>query len=311
MEKINQYCDFASKDILKDKETLARTYVSYMLSRTQKMFKYEGLPESIPQKELERLLQINGSVTIARVKGGKYDGELIAFSAGLGDVPNIYFFPTKAIVANPYFSANLEIGKDCVVIRNDLMMVGLMPMMWKYAYQLAEADISLKWALVNARVPAIVKADNDATAESAKVWLKDLEEGKKLGFITSKAFAEEGLSSIPYTNSSADKIKDLLEAHNFILSKWFNEVGLQSNYNMKREAVNSSETGMDEDTLKPFNDEMLTLRQEGWDEANSLFGVNVSVTYDSVWKEQRKEEKDETDKPADEPSRPEPEQLQD
>ena len=33
-------------------------FIRYMLTRTLQMFEYKGLPETIPQKELERLLQI-------------------------------------------------------------------------------------------------------------------------------------------------------------------------------------------------------------------------------------------------------------
>lgn len=38
----------------------------YMLAKTLSMFEYQGLPETIPQRELERLLQTNGYAFITK-----------------------------------------------------------------------------------------------------------------------------------------------------------------------------------------------------------------------------------------------------
>ena len=40
-------------DILLDKSALIESYIRYMLGQTIEMFEYDGLPETIPQKELE------------------------------------------------------------------------------------------------------------------------------------------------------------------------------------------------------------------------------------------------------------------
>lgn len=47
-----------------DKKASATQYVSYMLNRTQSMFKYTGLPDSLPQRNLELMLQTNGFIAI-------------------------------------------------------------------------------------------------------------------------------------------------------------------------------------------------------------------------------------------------------
>jgi len=40
---------------IKDKDTAVTEFMANTLAKTQSMFEYDGLPESIPQKELERL----------------------------------------------------------------------------------------------------------------------------------------------------------------------------------------------------------------------------------------------------------------
>ena len=64
-----------------DKNRLVSDLVRYMLIRTQAMFEYIGLPESIPQKFLEQYVQTSGFVGIVKVKG-----ELYAMWGGLGGV---------------------------------------------------------------------------------------------------------------------------------------------------------------------------------------------------------------------------------
>ena len=43
-----------------DQGAYANSYIMYFLNRLQSMFRYDGLPESIPQKYLENYLLVNG-----------------------------------------------------------------------------------------------------------------------------------------------------------------------------------------------------------------------------------------------------------
>ena len=217
-------------DILKDKKRLIHSYINYMLNRTQQMFEYTGLPDSIPQKNLELILQVNGNAIVTKV-----DGDLYAFFGGLGGEFNAYYLPTIATVANPYlkFSKNLVIDKDCIVMTNDSLYQGLMPLFSKYASLLAETDVSLRFASINARVPEIVFADNDAVKESAKEYFEKIENGKELGVIGSKPFFE-GIKTADYSSkASATNIKDLIELQQYLKSNWFIDLGLNSNKNMR------------------------------------------------------------------------------
>ena len=270
--------------ILKNKERLIHSYVNYMLNRTQQMFEYSGLPDSIPQKDLEIILQVNGNAIVTKV-----DGDLYAFCGGLGGEFNAYYLPTIATVANPYlkFSKNLVIDKDCIVMTNDSLYQGLMPLFSKYASLLAETDISLRFASINARIPEIIFADNDSVKEAAKEYFKKIEDGEELGVIGSKPFFE-GIKTADYSSkASATNIKDLIELQQYLKSNWFIDLGLNANYNMKREAINSSESGMNEDALLPLVDDMLKCRKIGLEKVNRLYGTNITVDLSSSWKEVR------------------------
>jgi len=268
-----------------DKERSVNDYIRYMLCRTQSMFKYNGLPESIPQKYLELYLQMNGSCAIAHV-----DGSLYALEGGLGGEPDAYYMPTIYTVANSALklSKTYKINEDCIVITNDSMYQGLLPMMRKYATQLMENDISMNMVDINSRIQALIAAGDERTKQEADKYLRDVVDGK-LGAIHENSFLE-GIKTQPYgTASGNNSITNLIEYHQYLKASWFNELGLQSNYNMKRESINSNESQLNEDMLYPLIDDMLKCRREGVERVNEMFGTDITVELDSSWKDNKVE----------------------
>lgn len=280
--------------ILKNKELLIDSYVRYMINRTLSMFKYDGLPETIPERELELIIQLCRFGIITKV-----DNELFVFYGGLGGEPNEYYQPTQAIVTNPYlrYSKVLKLDdyiKDdgnAVVIWNDKSHIGLMPMFLRNSELLAECDISLKYSLVKKRFMNIVTADDDETKDSLQTMFEDVENGTGFGIVVTKKLLDEssiGKVETGLSNNSTD-LKDIIETKQYILGSWYNELGLNANFNMKREAINESESDMNEDALLPLIDDMLQCRKIAVEQINKKFGTSISVDLSSSWKNIRKE----------------------
>lgn len=266
-----------NKDILKDKDYLITSVIKQMLNKTIRIFKYNNLPETIKQKDLEIYLQVGGFAIFKEV-----EGKLYCFQGSLGGEPNPYYLPTLAIIANPAlrYNASLKIGEECIVMTNDYLYQGLMPLFRKYGHLLVEAELSLKYAILNARVPALVQADNDTTAESAKKFFEKIYNGEDYGIIVSNEFLE-GIKSQDFYQQP--HVKELIEAVQYIKGSWYNEIGLNSTFNMKRESINEAEASLNEDILKPLIDVMLDCRQTALDEVNKMFGTNITIELDSVW----------------------------
>lgn len=72
-------------------------------------------------------------------------------------------------------------------------------------------------------------------------------------------------------------------------ASWFNDTGLNANYNMKRESINSNESQLNDDMLMPTVDDMLDCRQEGLEKVNAMFGTNITVELNSSWKINKEE----------------------
>lgn len=166
-------------------------------------------------------------------------------------------------------------------MRNDTNYMGLMPMFGRYARQLVENDISIRSAQINARAQVGISVNSDAEAETARKYLDDLEAGK-LGIMGKTKFLE-GISVANVGVQSANVIIQLIELQQYLKASWFNELGLNANFNMKREYISREEIGSQTDVLLPMVDDMLKCRQEAAALINEIFGTSITVEKNSAW----------------------------
>ena len=287
--ELNSKYDFEGKP---DKGLLLSSYIRYYLARLQSMFVYDGLPDTIPQKWLENYLLVNGMCVW--IKDGD---DLIVTNAGVGADPDVYYIPTKAIVTNPYVkyqSTNRTYTRDedCVVMVNDTYAQGLLPLLKKYCSMMVEAEVSMNLNCIMSRGTAALSAADDNTKASAELWLKRVSEGQ-LGVIGESPFLignQDRALTVNQMSGADATITNLIEYMQYIKASLYNELGLQSNYNMKREAINSGESQLNEDMLHPLIDDMLRERQEALEKVNAMFGTDISVSFNSAWEINEREE---------------------
>lgn len=264
---------------LADKGTLANDYVMTMVNRCIQMFKYDNLPETITTKDMEYLVQNLGYACFTKV-----DDKYYVFNCTLGGVCNEYYLPTIAIVNNPYlkFNKELVIDKDCVIIKNDSVYKGLLSLHKKYANLLSEVDISLKYCCWNSRLLNLVVAENDSAKKDAENILQKIVDGKEIGIIGGKQ-GLENIKTYPYSAGSDNTIKSLLELRQYLYANWYIDLGINANYNMKRESLSANEVAVNEDTLLPLVDDMLDQREQAIKKINEMYGLNISVRLNSSW----------------------------
>ena len=296
-------------DIVQDKKKNANLYINVMLSRLSEMFEYDGLPETIEKRYMLRQLFTAGHIFVT-----KAGDELYSFVGYWGGEPNAYYVPTLYTVANPYlkFNKTCKIGTDGVLILNDSSAAGLLGILTRYAVLLAENDVSFRLASINARRHSTISAGDDKTFASAQKYLDDLEEGK-LAVIAENSFLE-GVKVQADGRDGNQPITDLIELEQYIRATMYNEIGLNANYNMKREAINSNESQLNKDALFPLVENMLEEQRKGWEAVNAMYGTNISVRLASAWADNMKEkdadleilEDQAEEKPEEEPAADQP-----
>lgn len=267
------------------KKHLGEQHVLYMLNRTQVMFDYKKLPETIPARNLEMMLQLNGNVFFTKVYGDFY-----VFTGGLGGEPDVYYEPTIYTVANPFlnYSKNLVIGDDGILIRNDSYGVGLLPLFKKYAALLAENELTMRIADVNNRIMFLLSAADDRTKASAEKFMDDVSKGK-LDVISDNAFLES-LKVLPAATQNSVRLTDLIEFEQYLRAGWFNDLGINANYNMKRESISPNEAQLNDDALLPFVDDMLEMRRIGIKQVNEKYELDIEVNLSSSWLKEQMEQ---------------------
>lgn len=264
--------------MLLDKEQTINETKKGFYNKTLSMFHYENLPESLPYIELEKLLQVKGYAFITN----KFDGELYAFDGALSGKQDVYGNYKEVIISNPLFqSKTLELNKDCVMIKNDDLSTGLEPLYKKNAIVLTETDLSLMLANYNSRIQTLISANDDNTVTSAEEYLDKLIDGE-IGIIAeSKLFDSLNVHS---KSVNGLNLNQLIELQQYLKANVLNEIGLNANYNMKRERLNTSEVEMNTDNLYPFIENMLNKRIQGIEKVNELFGTSIEVEFNNVWK---------------------------
>lgn len=262
-----------------DKRLSSHSYMNYMLLRLLKMFKYENLPDTIPSECLELYLLMNGTAFVTEVKG-----DLYVFEGTMGGEPDPYYRPTKYIVANPALklSAEYDIKNDGILVRNDKLWYGLYPMMARYSSMLAENLVTLRLADIMLRVVALLTSPEDSTKKAAEIYLKKLEKGE-LGVIGENRFFE-GLKMQSPPSNNGSYLTQFIELHQYLKASFYNEIGLDANFNMKRESINVGETQLNQDILLPLADLMLETRKEDVEKINQKYGTDIIVDFDSAWK---------------------------
>lgn len=260
-----------------DKDRAIQNFITTNLDRLQSMFVYENLPDTIPCECLEHYLMCNGYTFITKV-----NGELYALEGGLGGEQDAYYMPTEIVVNNPFlkYNATLNLETDGVLVKNDFLMQGVLPILNKYGSLLVESDLTIRCALINLRVYNTISASDDNTAKSAQEYINQIVNGQ-IGIIAESPFFE-GVKIHNNANSTG-YLSQLIQMAQYIKASFFNELGLNANYNLKREYISVTENSLADDILLPLAHQMLKQRKQAVEKINKMFGTDITVEFDSSW----------------------------
>lgn len=264
-------------------------YFDMLTNKCCNLFVWEGLPETVDVRFLNLSLILNGKVCWT-----EFGGKLYALRGNWGGEPNAYYEPTIFIIANPILgskqvkirrkdgSSSLEglngilMGNSDVDLETDRPVGGLYGLIYQTAGLLADNISSLNVSQINGRVSQIFTADNQSMAETAEKVLQDIYEGKPYKVVAQDIIDKVGVLAAA-ASGQTNTLLNLIEAHQYIMANFFNELGIAAQWNGKRERVNTAETELMQGSYDINIWNMLENRRKAVEQINEMFGTSISV----------------------------------
>lgn len=287
------------------KERLRRQHIERILNMTNTKVDYGNVPEDwdVNWRKVENYFDVKG---FCGISDENTDGKVREYQGGLGGECDAHYEPQILTVANPWDGTNKSLDQrkgEVVIGYNDSLRMGILPIIELYADLLVENTISIKMASIQARAMSMISAEDDATVEAANRYLDDLTLGKLTAIGENQFF--DGIKVQEMQSGANQTIQNLIELHQYLKASELQELGINANFNMKREALNSAESALNTDALIPLLDDMLHCRQEFVDKLNKRYGTNITVKLHGIFDHYKDENGDGIVEPIEEETTPE------
>lgn len=274
-QKSNTLANKAKYDMMEDTTDVFKGYIYYknfLFEKLIKIFKYENLPPTIPQEALEDYILHFGYAGITNNK--KFGMVAVpATKYGVGLYPR--YEPLAQYCTPLMQDKNLVIGKDIVIVKNNTYQLSCIPLVERYARQLADADSSITIALENARLNLIPNFDDEESAESYKAFMIANRLGQ-VDTVMDSSFMQKGNFVDFQKNNQSTLGLSLVETRNEILRSFLLEIGITVASD-KKERMVVDEVNVNSQLLMFNLHDMLDARKEAMDMVNQIYGTNITV----------------------------------
>lgn len=258
-------------------ERLQIEYRTWCLKKLFGAFDFKGVPENWDYDYLLTNLFIHGYVAITDTSIG-----VIPLRCGITGI-NVFDHATTAIFANAVlgnFERNLfgdNPATDCALVKLQYDYQGVTPVIERYAALLAQCDNSIAVNLRNSKVAFIGFVSSKQQAATVEKMYADIDSGKPAVYVK----RGDGLTSedIYYNHVRETYIaNDVQLLKQSIKNDFLTEVGLNNANTDKRERLIVDEVNANNDEVQANVQHWLDNIREGLKRANSLFGLNLSVS---------------------------------
>lgn len=256
----------------------AAFYRRYLFQEFLSLFKFE-IPDEWSLDYLQFTLFIWGYLVIFKTD----EFGVIPQQCGLTGF-DIFYRPTTATVANPQLRKNynnLQIGKNCVVVKMSPDYCGVWDLINFYADQMAIAIQSFSMNLLNTKFAYVFGAKNKAIAESFKKMFDEVSAGNPAVVVDKNLFnSTTGELDMSYFNrdvKSSFIANDILETMRKIKVMFFNDIGVPNANTEKKERLVIDEVNANNIETQVKYKLWLSEIERSFKKANEMFNLNLSV----------------------------------
>jgi len=255
------------------KELNNRTFTDYyyrLMLLARSVFEWQGLPNGIDEKWIERYLFNEGRCMF--FKDDKL-GFMVTKCAD-GGILNAYDEPTMLTsIATNHMPVTLKNNKECVLIRNNDDMIPTSPTIQLYAMKLAEISRTTDINVRAQKTPVLIKC-SEKQRMTLKLIFKQWDECEPVIFGDKNLDADE----MKVFNIDAPIVFDKLQIQKHaIWNECMTFLGINNANQDKRERLVADEVAANDEQIEQSAQVMLKARQQACKQINELFGTNISV----------------------------------
>lgn len=249
------------------------TYTDYfyrLMLLARSVFKWNNLPNGLDEKWIEKFLFADGNCLF--YKDETY-GYMVAKCTDSG-VLNPYDEPTKVTpYGTGYMGKPLENNIDCVIIRNNDIMLPTSPTLQLYAYRLANIKRTIDVNVNAQKTPKVVKCSNKQRLSMKKV-VDQMEDNAITIYGDNNLETEE----IKVLDINAPIVFDKLQIQfNDTWNEAMTFIGLNNANTDKRERLIVNEVDANNQQIEASAQVFLKARERACEQINKIFGLNISV----------------------------------
>lgn len=266
-------------------------YFKWLLNKVICCFIIKGLPVTVNETYTKEHLILDGHICYTDFKEGHF-----TCIGGWGGYPDEYYIPTTFVIANPvlgsktvYLKETPEHSKNGVIITNTgidgidvgLFSGGLYDLIHQTATLLADNIISINCCQINSRVTTFFTGDSPAKCAAGEAVLKKMYAGAPFQILQQDLVEKININPIVQSTTSKT-ITELVELHNYIISNFFQSIGIRANSIMKRERLITDEIDSQNNFVQLSLLEIMASWQRGFDEVNAKYGTDIKVELNPV-----------------------------
>ena len=273
----------AFEDILiRNRLVSMQNRLDYLHVKVLEIFHYSGLDLTLPKRILESRVTQDGFTVVYEHEGNLFCTQTMPSGKEdvYGEHHEVHFTHSNE---GESIDMTRTIGVDAVMVRNDAALIGLDPLLTEFALMEAQANITVLDNFMTLRTNRIIQAKDEASYASALEYEQQIRDGAPAVIMAEEFDAMEGINvhSTPIPSNAASQTIELFQ---YISSRYYSELGIVLNNNMKSQYVNEAELG--KSTGMPLIYNMLACRQEAVDEINALFGRDIKVSLSEEWNDE-------------------------
>ena len=228
----------------------------------------------------------------------------LVFNPGTFKGYDFYYQPTGYLIANPALekSLELEIGKDCAIIKIAPDYLGIWDTISYYAEKMSMLDSAINMSIVNSKLAWILGARNKSIAQTIKKIFDKVSRGDPLVIYDAKMQDDPATKKEPWQFLERTNIKnsyittDQLQDFQTLLNNFDSEIGIPTIPYQKKERMVTSEA--DSRIIDSTSRSIVwkNTLDECFKLVNEMFGLDLSCElrfYDTDNKEDKEVPEDE------------------